>query len=161
MNKKILLVIAVVLIAATASTVALSVNVSNLPKPQQELAFSVSGTNTCLRFLDRNVTTCYIPFATAANEQWKLSINASKMPGSGWTDVFVYKGYWDNGTNHTCLSEELYPIINDIYSADFRIETNSTFTRTFGGPTPQSYTFFIIYPPGGQTTLNFKLEKIS
>ncbi len=54
-----------------------------------------------------------------------------------------------------------YPIIDEIQSADFRIETNSTFTRTFGGPATQSYTFFFIFPPGGQSTLNFKLQKIS
>jgi hypothetical protein len=159
MNKKILAAITVVILIATCTTVVFSLNIPTPQKPQQELAFSVYGTNTCLRFLDRNVTTCYIPFTTAANEQWQLSINASKMPGAGWTDVFVYNGYWDNGTDHTCQSEQLYPIIKDIYSADFRIETNSTFTRTFGGSTPQSYTFFIIYPPGGQSTLNFKLAK--
>jgi hypothetical protein len=83
------------------------------------------------------------------------------MPGSGWTDVFVYNGYWDNGDNYTCLSQDLYPIINEIQSSDFRIQTNSTFTKTFGGSTTQSYTFFIIFPAGGENVFNFKLEKAS
>ncbi len=161
MDRKFLFVSLILVLAGSILVVGSSLNVPDAIGRQQELSFTVSGTNTCLRFLDRNVSTAYIPFTTAANEQWQLSINATKMPGSGWTDVFVYNGYWDKGANHTCLSEDLYPIINEIQSADFRIETNSTFTRTFGGPTMESYTFFFIFPPGGQSTLNFKLEKLA
>ena len=161
MRKRTITLIAIVVLAVAISTVAYAINLPFQQKPQQELAFSVTGTNSCLRFLDRNVTTCYIPFTTGTNEQWRLSINSSQMPASGgWTDVFVYNGYWDGGKSHTCLSQDLYPILSEIQPTDFRIQTNSTFTKTFGGFSPSSYTFFIILPAGGQSTFNFKLEKL-
>ena len=94
--------------------------------------------------------TVYVPFTVAANENWQLTINCTKMPGgaNGWTDVYVYKGYWDKGSNHTCVSGDLYPIISDIQSADFEIRASSPYTESFGESTPQSYTVFFIFPPG-------------
>jgi hypothetical protein len=162
MEQRALVFITIIAVLSIAiSSVAYSINLQTQQQTQQPLAFSAKGTNTCLRFLDRNVSTCYIPFTTSANERLQLSINASKIPGSGWTDVFVYNGYWDKGKNHTCLSQDLYPILNEIQSSDFRIQTNSTFTKTFVGSTTQSYTFFIIFPAGGESVFNFKLEKTS
>ncbi len=56
---------------------------------QTELDFTLTDKNDCLRFLNPEVKTAYIPFHTGANEQWQLTINATEMPGgaNGWTDV--------------------------------------------------------------------------
>ncbi len=166
MRKKTLAtIIAIVLILTGAlSAVVYSVNLPVQQYTQQELSFAVSGTNDCLRFLDREVQTVCIPFRAGANEQWRLTIDCSKMPGSGagaWTDLYVYNGYWDKGNDHKCVSEQLYPIIDEIETADFRIQANNTFSGVFGASTPQSYTFFIIFPTGGSSTFNVRLEKVN
>lgn len=131
-----------------------------LEKPTGELDFSVSGTSDCLRFLNSSVPTIYVPFTIATNENWKLTISATKMPGgaNGWTDIYIYKGYWDEGTNHICKAEDLYPIINEIKSADTEIRANVPYTETFGGSTLQSYTVFFVVPPGGQATFHVTLK---
>lgn len=128
---------------------------------QKELDFTVTGKNDCLRFLNSTVSTCYVPFRTGANEVWQLTINATQMPGgaNGWTDVYVYKGYWDGGTNYKCVSQDVYPILNNIQSADAQVTGNSTFTQTFGGSSPESYTVFFIFPPGGQATFHVTLKQ--
>ena len=162
-RKTAVLAATVVLIVASFSVIVLLVNPSVQQNPQQELAFTISGTNDCLRFLDRAVQTVYIPFRTGTNEQWQLTIKCLKMPGAGsgaWTDLYVYNGYWDNGSQHKCVSQDLYPIMNEIESANFRIQTNSTFSEVFGGSTPQSYTVFIIFPTGGSSTFNVRLDKV-
>lgn len=150
MNKKIVLgsVIAVVVICALAA-VALSMMTPN-QTPTGELDFTVSGSSDCLRFLNTSVPTVYVPFTVAANENCQLTVNCTKMSGgaNGWTDVYIYKGYWDKGTNHTCKAGDLYPIINDIESADFEIKANRPYTQTFGESTQQSYTVFFVFPPG-------------
>ena len=164
MNKKIPISIVITVITVALFPVVISVNAPAQLPPQQELAFSISGTNDCLRFLDREVQTIYVPFRTGSNEQWRLTINCSKIPGSGsgaWTDLYVYNGYWDEGNGHKCVSEQLYPIISEIETADCRIQANNTFSEVFGGSTPQSFTFFIIFPTGGQSTFNVKLEKVN
>jgi hypothetical protein len=98
--------------------------------------FTVIGTNDCLRFLNKTIQTAYVPFRTGANEQWQLTVNSTKMPGAGaYTDVYLYKGYWDKGSNYKCMSEDLYPIIDQIDSADFQIRTNNSFTETLGDST--------------------------
>lgn len=133
-------------------------------KPQQkqsELDFSVSGTNDCLRFLHRTVNLAYLPISTCANEQWRLSIECTQMPGAGgWTEVYMYPGYWNEGINNMCIAEDLYPIISQIETTNFQIKTNSTFTHTFGDNTPQSYTLFFLMPPGGNGTYHIMLNKI-
>ena len=159
-NKKVLgLVAAVIVICAL---VAILLVESSLAPPQEtpkELDFTVSGTNDCLRFLNSTVETCYIPFTRGANENWQLTINCTQMPGgaNGWTDVYIYQGYWDKGSDYKCMSEDLYPILGDIESADAQITGSRPFTADFGGSTPQSYTLFFIFPPGGQATFNVKL----
>ncbi len=153
MNKKIVLGLAIVVIVICALVaVALSLNsLAQTPRsPTGELDFTITGSSDCLRFLNTSVPTVYVPFTIAANENWQLTVNCTKMPGgvNGWTDVYVYKGYWDEGANHTCKAGDLYPIINDIESADFAIKTNQPYTQTFGESTQQSYTVFFVYPPG-------------
>jgi hypothetical protein len=130
--------------------------------PTGALDFTVSGSSDCLRFLNTSVPTVYVPFTIAANENWQLAITASKMPGgaNGWTDVYIYNGYWDGGTNHTCKAGDLYPIINDVESADFQIRANTPYTKTFGDTTQQSYTVFFVLPPGGQATFHVKLKQL-
>ena len=163
MNKKVLGIIPLIIAIGAIVTVFLYGSALILPsQPQQALDFTVSGTNDCLRFLNSTVQTAYVPFRTAANEQWQLTINCTKMPGgaNGWTDVYIYKGYWDQGSNHTCRSEDLYPILSQIESADAQITGNMPYTQTFGGSTPQSYTIFFIFPPGGQGTFHITLKQV-
>ena len=165
MDKKPLLIITIVLIAAAVLTgVAVYMNLSPLTSqvPTQELDFTVSGSSDCLRFLNSTVPTVYVPFTVASNQQYKLTVNATKMPGgaNGWTDVYLYEGIWDQGTNHTCKAEDLYPIIGDIKSADFAIKANRPYIQTFGGTTQQSYTVFFVMPPGGQATFHITLKQI-
>ena len=80
-------------------------------KPTGPLDFTVSGTSDCLRFLNSTVSTVYVPFTVAANENLQLTVNCTKMPGgaNGYTDVYVYKGYWNGGNNYTCTSRGSVP----------------------------------------------------
>lgn len=84
------------------------------------------------------------------------------MPGgaNGWTDVYIYKGYWDKGSNYKCASGDLYPILSDIQSTNRQIRANGTFTETYGGSTPQSYTVFFVVPPGGQATFHVTFKPV-
>jgi hypothetical protein len=144
---------AVVYLLAPAHTLQLSTG---------ELDFTVSGTSDCLRFLNSSVPTIYVPFTIPANENWQLTINATKMGGgsNGWTDVYLYKGYWDGGTNNTCKAGDLYSIINDIESTDFAIRANEPYVETFGGSNQLSYTVFFVVPPSGQATFHVTLKQV-
>jgi hypothetical protein len=98
------------------------------------------------------VPTVYVPFTLAANENWQLTINCTKMPvgANGYTDVYLYKGCWNGGNNYTCTSSDLYPILSEIQNTDHQIRLNKLFTQTFGESTQQSYTVFFAVPPGAQ-----------
>ncbi len=132
--------------------------------PTGELDFTVTGSSDCLRFLNSTVPTVYVPFTIEGNIQYQLSVNCTKMPGgsNGWTDVYIYSGYWDKGTNHTCKAQDLYPIINEIKSTDLEIKANQPYTQTFGhtGTGQESYTVFFVLPPGGQATFHITLKQI-
>jgi hypothetical protein len=164
MNKKIIAtVVAAVVVIALFAVVAVSL-MASAQKPQTPtgaLDFAVSGTSDCLRFLNSSVPIFYVPFTIAANENWKLTINATKMPGgaSGWTDVYIYNGYWNGGTNYTCKAADLYPIISDIKSVDFELKANAPYTENFGASTQQSYTVFFLIPPGGPATFHVTLKQ--
>jgi hypothetical protein len=164
-NKKIL-VSAIAVAAVTVCLLAVFLVPSLLAPPQEtpkELDFTVSGTNDCLRFLNGNVSTAYVPIAMNAGQNWELTINCTEMPGgaNGWTDVYIYKGYWDKGTDFKCVAEDLYPILTDIESADAQIRVGGApFTMSFGASTPQSYTLFFIFPPGGQATFHVTLKQV-
>ncbi len=153
MNKKVLAII-IVVIFVCASVAAFLVTSSMVPAPQPTgaLDFTVSGTSDCLRFLNSSVPAVYVPFTTAANQLWQLTINCTKMSGgaNGYTDVYLYKGYWNNGANHTCTSAQLYSILNDIQPTNQQIRLSTPYTETFGDKTQQSYTIFFVLPPGGQ-----------
>ena len=165
MDKKFVLGLVAVLVLSglVAGSVVYLVQPPQTPQtPTGALDFTVSGSSDCLRFLNTSVPTVYVPFTVAANEYWELEINATKMPGgaNGWTDVYIYKGYWDEGTNHTCKAEDLYPIISEIESADFEIKANQPYTETFGDTTQQSYTVFFVLPPGGQAAFHVTLKQL-
>ena len=153
MNKKILgLIVVFTVVCASVAGFLLVSSLAPAQQPTGTLDFTVSGSSDCLRFLNSTVQTIYVPFTVAANENWQLTINCTKMPGgaNGYTDVYIYKGYWNGGRNNTCTSRDLYPILNDIQSANFEIHANTPYTQTFGGPTQQSYIVFFVVPPGGQ-----------
>ena len=154
-------IIAVVVVCGLAMYFALPL-LTPLQQTSEELDFTVSGANECLRFLNSTVSVCYVPIATGANENWQLTIDCTQMPGGakGWTDVYIYEGYWDQGTEYTCMSEDLYPIMKDIESANAQIRSATPFTASFGGSTPQSYTVFFIFPPGGQSIFHVTLKRV-
>lgn len=156
--------VAIVIVIAVGLPTAFIVQSSMAPaqQPTGALDFNVSAKSDCLRFLNSSVPTIYIPFTVAANENWQLTINSTKMPGgaNGWTDVYIYKDYWDEGVNNTCKAGDLYPIISDIQSADFEIKANQPYTETFGGSTTQSYTVFFLVPPGGPATFHVTLKQV-
>ena len=163
MKKKILglIVAVIVVIASVAAYLAASTSAPS-QQPTGTLDFTVSGTSDCLRFLNSSVPTIYVPFTIAANENWQLTINCTKMPGgaNGYTDVYIYKGYWNGGSNHTCVSSGLYPILSSLQSTDHQVRLNSPFTETYGGSNQQSYTVFFVVPPGGQqATFHITLKK--
>jgi hypothetical protein len=161
-NKKIV-GLAVVVVVVCALAVFFVPPLLDLPQvASRELDFTVSGSNECLRFLTSTVSVCYVPIATGANENWQLTINCTEMYGgaNGWTDVYIYEGYWDQGTDFKCLSEDLYPIIGEIESADAQIRGDTPYTASFGGSAPESYTLFFIFPPGGQATFHVTLTQM-
>ena len=164
MNKKIicLAVVAIVVCVLVAAFFAESA-LGPSQQPTGELDFTVSASSDCLRFLNSSVSTIYVPFTVAANENWQLTINCTKMPGgaNGYTDVYAYKGYWNGGNNHTCLSSDLYPILSDIQSVDHQIRLGQPFTKTYGASIQQSYTVFFVVPPGGQqATFHVTLKQV-
>ncbi len=164
MNKKIsgLIVAVIVVCALVAAFVAESALAPSL-QPTGALDFTVSASSDCLRFLNSSVQTIYVPFTVAANENWQLTINCSKMPGgtNGYTDVYLYKGYWNDGINHTCPASDLYPIIDNIQSVDQQIRLGQPFSETYSASTQQSYTIFFVVPPGGtQATFHVTLKQV-
>jgi hypothetical protein len=165
MNKKIigLIVVVIIVCAAVAAFLAAS-SMAPTQKPTGSLDFTVSGTSDCLRFLNSSVPAVYVPFTIAANEQWQLTINCTKMSGgaNGYTDVYLYKGYWNSGANHTCTSAQLYSLLNDITPTDHQIRLGTPYNQTYGGSTQESYTVFFVLPPGGQqSTFHVTLQPIS
>jgi hypothetical protein len=162
MNKKIIFSIVTILIACgLVSAAVYYMSHARIPqKPTGELDFTVTGTSDCLRFLNSSVPTIYVPFTIAPNESWQLTINATKMPGgtSGWTDVYIYNGYWDKGIDNTCKAADLYSIISDIQSTGFEIRANKVYTQIFVATTLKSYTVFFVVPPGGPATFHVTLK---
>ena len=98
MNKKIAAIVSVVVVIIALSAVVAVSLMAPAQTPRTTtgaLDFTVSGTSNCLRFLNSSVPTAYVPFTIAANGNWQLTINCTKMPGgaNGWTDIYIYKGY--------------------------------------------------------------------
>jgi hypothetical protein len=154
LNKKLLLIFGVIAVFAVAvpSVYFLGSSIAPTKQSTNEMDFTVSGSSDCLRFLNSSVSTIYVPFTVAANENWQLIVNCTKMPGgaNGYTDVYLYNNYWDGGTNNTCKAIDLYPLLNEIQSTGHQIRLGNAFTETYGGSTQESYTVFFVVPPGGQ-----------
>ncbi len=161
MKKPLILSIALIATLAIAIAIIMSTMLPIQQEPTGELDFTVTKSSDCLRFLNASVPTIYVPFTIAANENWQLTINATKMPGgtNGWTDVYIYRGYWNEGTNHTCIAEQIYPIINEIENVNFEIKANQPYTKTFSETSQQSYTIFFVVPPGGPATFHITLKQ--
>ena len=163
MNKKTIVSIVTILIASSliGGVAVYFMNPAQIPQtPTGELDFTVTETSDCLRFLNSSVSTIYVAFTIAPNESWQLAINATNMPGgtNGWTDVYIYNGYWNKGINNTCKAADLYPIISDIESTGYAISANITYTQTFVEATLKSYTVFFVVPPGGPATFHVTLR---
>jgi hypothetical protein len=153
LNKKILgLTAAIIVVFVSVAAFLVASSLTPTQQPTGALNFTVSASSDCLRFLNSSVATIYVPFTVAANEDWQLTINCTKMPGgaNGYTDIYIYKDYWNGGANHTCAASDLYPIIDKIQSTDHQIRLGTPFIETYGGSTQQSYTVFFVVPPGGQ-----------
>jgi hypothetical protein len=162
MDKKLVAIAAVVIIVCAAAGTAAYCYLAPNTTPQSltgELDFTVTGSSSCLRFLNESVPIVYVPFTVAANQQMQLTVNASKMPGAtAYTEVYFYNGYWDNGDNNTCKSADVYPIISDIEIADYTLTANAPYIHVFGDTAQKSYTVFFLFPPGGPSTFHITLK---
>ena len=163
MNTKIMGLVAAIIIVCTGVVVAAYSQLgpsTPTQSPTQSLDITVTGSSSCLRFLNDSVPMVYVPFTVAANQHMQLTINATKMPGGagGWVDVYLYRGYWDKGTNNTCLSGQVYTIVSDIKATDEVVMANAPYTATFGETSQQSYTVFFLFPPGGQAQFHITLK---
>jgi hypothetical protein len=150
------LIVGLVIICVLMGSIFFEVSSVTPNQITKAMGFTVSGSNNCLRFLNETVSVCYVPFTVAANRQGQLTINCTKMPGgaNGYTDIYLYKGYWDNGTDHQCLSADLYPILSQIHSANYELKGTTSYNETYGGSNQQSFTVFFVMPPGGQATFH-------
>ena len=146
------IIVTVIVICVLAGSFAVQSTMSLPRTASKEMDFTVSGSNSCLRFLNETVSIAYVPLTVPANQQWQLTVNCTKMPGgaNGYTDIYVYNGYWDKGTNHTCTSGDVYPILSQIHSVDYELKGTTTYTKTYSASTQNSYTVFFVMPPGGQ-----------
>ena len=148
--------VSIVVICVLVASFVVESTMTTTRQATKEIQFTVTGKNDCLRFLNETVGMVYIPFTVDANKQGQLIVNCTKMPGgtNGYTDIYVYKDYWDEGTNHTCMSNNVYSILSQIHSAEYELKGATTYTQTFGGSTKESYTVFFVFPPGGQATFH-------
>jgi hypothetical protein len=148
------IIVSILIVFALVASFAVQSTMAPSKQATSEIQFTVSGKNDCLRFLNETVGLVYVPFTVDTNKQGQLTINCTKMPGgaNGYTDIYIYKGYWDEGINHTCLSSNVYSILSQIHSADYELKGTTSYNQTFGGSTQESYTVFFVFPPGGQAT---------
>ena len=164
MNKKWLsLVVGIAVICALGAALFVESYIVQPLQATKPMDFTVSGTNDCLRFLNDSVSMVYVPFTVAANQNWQLTINCTKMPGNvnGYTDIYAYNGYWDNGTDHKCTAAEVYPILSQIHSANYELHGTTSYNQTYSGSTEKSYTVFFVFPPGGQAIFHVTYKQIS
>jgi hypothetical protein len=161
-EKMVGIIVTIIVIGVSAASFAVQSTMSLPRTATKEMDFTVSGSNDCLRFLNNSVSIVYVPLTVAANQQWQLTVNCTKMPGgaNGYTDIYVYNGYWDKGTNHTCQSGDVYPILSQIQSADYELKGTTTYTKTYSASTQNSNTMFFVMPPGGQATFHITYKQI-
>jgi hypothetical protein len=157
------LIVTIILLFAISAAVLLSPPSSQAQNPTTSLDFTVGGKNDCLRFLNDSVSVAYVSFTVAANHQGQLTINCTQMPGgaNGYTDLYIYNGYWDNGTNHIATSRSLYPILSNILNANYELKGTTAYNATYGGSAQQSFTVFFILPPGGQSSFHITYKQLN
>jgi hypothetical protein len=152
--------ITVACIIATYAAVTLTVAPQQTELPSTAFTYTISASSNCLRFLNNSVPVMYVPFTVAAGQTGKLIINCTEIPGvsNGWTDVYIYKGYWDGGADHICRAGDIYSILKDIEPTDFAIKIGQSYVGNFSEETQQSYTLFFLVPPGGPSafTVSYK-----
>ncbi|TRO49262.1 hypothetical protein E2P47_01535 [Candidatus Bathyarchaeota archaeon] len=137
-------------------------SLTNSPKTQEALDFTVSGSNECLRFLSRDVGVVYVPFTTGAGEHWSLFVECTDIATPiGWVDLYLYEGYWDGGVDYVCCSEDIYLILDGVESLDYELGLDTPYSQVFGGAEVGSYTLFFIFPPGGPSSFHVTLTKLS
>jgi hypothetical protein len=156
------IIVPIVVVCVLVGSFAVESTMGTTKQVTKEIQFTVTGKNDCLRFLNETVGMVYVPFTVDANKQGQLTVNCTKMPGgaNGYTDIYVYKGYWYEGTNHTCMSNNVYSILSQIQSADYELKGATTYSQTFGGFTQESYTVFFVFPPGGQAIFHVTYKPI-
>lgn len=157
-------VVTIIVISVLAASFAVQYTMSQPLQASKAMEFTVSGKNDCLRFLNDSVSIVYIPFTVAANQQWQLTVNCTKMPmgANGYTDIYVYNGYWDKGSNHTCTSGDVYPILSQIQNANYELKGTTSYAITYGETSSEhSYTMFFVMPPGGQATFHVTYKQVS
>lgn len=136
-------------------------SLANSPVTQEELDFTVSGSNECLRFLTRDVGVVYVPFTTGPNEQWRLVVECTEIGlPNGWVDLYLYEGYWDEGFDNRCYSENIYSILDGVESLDFELGLDNPYSQIFGGVESASHTLFFIFPPGGHSSFHITLSRL-
>ena len=150
------MVIIVVLGAFVVSTLI------NSPLVQEELDFTVTGSNECLRFLTRDVSVVYVPFSNGLNEEWELVVECTDIATpKGWVDLYLYDGYWDEGVDHVCFSEDIYSILDGVESLEYELGLDNSYSQVFSGSESESCTLFFIFPPGGPSSFHITLSKIA
>jgi len=161
-NEKILgitsscLVVIIVLSALYVSSI------QNSPVTQRELDFTVDGSNECLRFLTRDVGIVYVPFITGAYEEWELVVECTDIATpKGWVDLYLYEGYWDEGVDNICFSEDIYSILDGVESLEYELGLDNPYSQIFGGSDSETNTLFFIFPPGGPSSFHVTLTKLS
>ncbi len=158
-NEKVLGLTSLCLVTLMLLSILSVLHIANSPVVQEELDLTVSGSNECLRFLTRDVGVVYVPFSVGVSENWDLVVECTKIATPrGWVDLYLYEGYWDEGVNHKCVSEDIYPILDSIESLDFELSLDNPFVGTFVG-SGQSYTLFFIFPPGGPSSFHISLNR--
>ena len=137
-------------------------SVANPLVTQEELDFTVSGSNECLRFLTRDVGVAYVPFVTGPNEQWRLVVECTEIAlPNGWVDLYLYDDYWDEGYDNKCYSEDIYSILDDVKSLDFELSLENPYSQVFDGAESDSHTLFFIFPPGGASSFHITLRRLT
>jgi hypothetical protein len=127
------LIVAIIVVCASVAAFLVESTLGSTPATYRALDFMSAEQVIAL---DSSIVPCQLftcHLLLLQNENWQLTINCTKMPGgaNGYTDVYIYNGYWNGGSNYTCTSSVLYPILSSIQSIDRQIRLNSPFTKTW------------------------------
>ena len=164
MNKNLFFGTTITILITSVIVVYVGMSLMAIPQttntPSDEFSFIVSSHSSCLRFLNSSVPVIYVPFTVASGQTAELTVNCTQMPGgdNGWTDVYIYRGFWDQGADHICNSGDIYPILGNVEPVDYAIKLNQPYVASFGKADLQSYTVFFLVPPGGPSTFQISFK---